>query len=181
MNSEAEITVEHIAQAVEWAKGAAEPCPIDGTKRRYAQSSWDCGTSCCIWGAAHLLARGTAATSGPPEEWANNGQRKILCALMNSSMSTPQIFEPFLSDANLSGADLSDADLSGANLSGANLRDADLSGADLSDANLSGANLSDADLSDANLRGANLSDANLSGANLSGALVSIGNVYRKLS
>ncbi len=157
MNPEAEITVEHIAAAVEWAKGAVEPQPIDGTTRKYVQSSWDCGTSCCIWGAAHLLARGAPATSGPPEEWwAGSQQKLILASLMNCGTVTPQVFEKYLRDANLRDANLSDA-----NLRGADLRDADLRGA--------------------NLRGADLRGADLRDADLSGATVSIGNVYRQVA
>jgi len=201
------ITLDHVRQAAEWAKKAVEPTPIDGQVRKYNQGNWDCGTSCCMWGAASIIAGQGPASTGPSDEWAGQDTQHLgAAALMRSGMSTPDQMLAFLrgadlSGANLRGADLSSADLSGANLSGANLRSADLSGAnlsgadlrsadlrsanlrsaDLSGANLSGADLSSADLSGANLSGADLRSANLSGADLRSALVKIGNVYRKLS
>ena len=79
------------------------------------------------------------------------------------------LYNEYLSGANLRGADLIGANLSGADLIGADLIGANLRGADLIGADLIGAKLRGAYLSDANLRGADLSDANLRGADLSGA------------
>jgi hypothetical protein len=146
MQEQKEITLEHIRKAAEWAKSASEPTPIDGVTRRYDQGHWDCGTACCMWGAASIIAGNGPALSGPPEGWAINSQRKLVRALLNSGSTTPeQVIEVLdkanLGGANLRGADLSGADLSGADLGGANLRGADLRGADLRDADLRGATI----------------------------------------
>jgi hypothetical protein len=179
------ITLDHIRQAAEWAKTAQEPQPLDGMVRKYHQGDWDCGTSCCMWGAACILAGEGPAASGPPGEWAKSPIEIAAVGIMRSGMSTPDQMLALLRGANLSGADLSGAnlsdadlrgaDLSGANLSGANLNCANLSGTDLSGTDLSGANLSDADL-----RGADLRGANLNCANLSGTLIWLGNRIAKL-
>jgi hypothetical protein len=138
-----QVTIEHVRQAVEWAKTAQkDTCPIDGTTRRYNQSNWDCGTSCCIWGAASILAGNGPATEGPSDEWAQDGQQKILVALMRSNASTPEQFALILEKQDLSGAGLSGANLSGANLRGAGLSGADLRGTGLRGAGLSGAKIS---------------------------------------
>jgi hypothetical protein len=183
------ITLDHIKKAAEWAANAgSEPLPLDGLTRRYDQSDWDCGTACCMWGAASILAGCGPASVGPSSEWSGQDLAHTLVAgIMRNGTGTPQQMIDLLT--NLSGADLSEANLSGAdlrgadlreaglreaNLSGANLRGADLRGADLREAglreaNLSGANLREANLRGADLRGANLREANLSEANLSGA------------
>jgi hypothetical protein len=114
------ITLEHIKAACEWAKTADEPTPIDGGVRKYDQSNWDCGTSCCIWGAASIISANGPAKSGPSAEWAAQSAAHILAAaLMNSGSSTP---DQILEVANLQGADLQDAELQGADLRGADLR-----------------------------------------------------------
>ena len=193
------ITLEHIRQAAEWAKETGQtPRPIDGLTRSYSQTSWDCGTSCCMWGAASIIAGCGPTKYGPSDEWAAQSPgHKLAAAIMNSGKTTPEqmlalfdlnlseanLSEVNLSGANLSGANLSRADLSRADLSRADLSMADLSRADLSRANLSranlfGADLSRADLSRANLFGADLFGANLSGANLSGANLSEANLSR---
>ena len=84
----------------------------------------------------------------------------------------PNLIEPYLRVAFLSGTDLSRANLSRANLGFADLSAANLIGADLSRANLSRANLSRANLIGANLGFADLSGADFSGANLGGANLS---------
>jgi len=153
-----EVTLDHIRQACQWARTAAAPTPIDGQVRKYNQSNWDCGTSCCIWGAASILAGNGPATDGPPAEWAKrSAAHQLTFALMCSSSGDPERIEKAL-------------DLRGANLRGANLRGADLRGADLRGADLRGADLS----------GAYLSSANLRDANLSGAWVTVGNVNRQV-
>ncbi len=117
-----DVTVDHIKAACEWAKTAKEPQAIDGQTRRYNQSNWDCGTSCCIWGAAHILAGNGPATSGPPAEWAAKDLRHILLAgLMNSGLSTP---DQIAAIANLTRANLTRANLTDANLTDADLTDA---------------------------------------------------------
>jgi Pentapeptide repeats (8 copies) len=169
-----EITLEHVKKAAEWAQTAIDaPQVIDGLTRRYNQGTWDCGTSCCIWGAASIIAGNGPSLIGPPNVWGSDLRRILVAALLNSGRSTPEQVLAILA--------LPDANLSGANLRGADLSGADLSGANLSDANLRGADLSGADLSDANLSDANLSDANLSDADLSGATVRIGNIYRSIA
>lgn len=70
-----EVTIDHIRQAVEWARKAQnKPQPIDGLVRRYSQKSWDCGTSCCIWGAAHIIAGNGPTIKRPRFSWANQSR-----------------------------------------------------------------------------------------------------------
>jgi hypothetical protein len=131
-----EVTLDHVRQACEWAERAGEePQPIDGATRRYNQGNWDCGTSCCVWGAAHLIAGNGPAQGGPPREWVGQSLRHtVVAGLLQSGRSTPAQIALILSGADLRGADLSGAYLSEAYLSGADLTRADLSGADLSGA-----------------------------------------------
>jgi hypothetical protein len=130
------ITLEHVRKAAEWAKNAVETCPLGGTMRRYDQSDdWDCGTKCCMWGAASIIAGCGSATKGPSDEWAAQSHIHVVAAgIMRSGMSTPDQMLNFMTRANLFEANLFEADLSGTNLSEANL-----TRADLSEANLSGA------------------------------------------
>lgn len=198
-----EVTLDHIAKAAEWAAHAQATCELDGQQRRYDQSQWDCGTSCCIWGAASILAGNGPAKKGPPTEWLSlDAKHRLIGALLFSQYTTPERIQDILAredltgadlthanltDANLTCANLARANLTGANLTYANLTDADLTGADLTGANLTRANLTGADLTgadliDANLTRANLTDANLTGAdltraNLTGAVMKVGNVF----
>jgi hypothetical protein len=161
-----EITLDHIRQAAEWSETAINPCQIAGLTRSYDQSRWDCGTACCIWGAASIIAGNGPATDGPPEDWSGKDLRKQLTvALLRSSATKPRQILDVLSRSDFRGADLSGADFSGADLSGADFSGADLYGADLRRSDFRGANLSGADL-----RGANLSGADFSGADLRGAI-----------
>ena len=149
------ITLDHVRQAAEWARDAdAETKPIDGHVRKYVQNQWDCGTSCCMWGAASLIAGAGAATGPPPAEWRTDAIHTAAYGLMCSGTSTPQMMLDLLRRVDLSGVDLSGVNLRRANLSGADLSGVDLRGANLSGANFSGANLSRVDLRGANLRGA---------------------------
>lgn len=69
-NPGAPLTSEHLREAAEWAiraRAAGKSVPIDGHERSYDQRYWSCGTSCCIHGAAHLLARGRETEFGPSE------------------------------------------------------------------------------------------------------------------
>lgn len=60
-----EITIEHIKQACHWAISAAsEARSIAGYLRAYNQKTWDCGTTCCIWGAAWLAVYGRPYLKG---------------------------------------------------------------------------------------------------------------------
>ena len=122
-----EITLEHVRQAAEWAKQAMDaPKPIDGETRKYNQGQWDCGTSCCMWGAASLIAGAGAASGPPPREWCVDAIHTAAHGLMCSGTSTPDMMLALLRKANLRGANLR-----GANLRGADLREANLSEADL--------------------------------------------------
>lgn len=62
----APITSAHLLAALDWAEGRSTPPQL--ADRAYDQELWDCGTACCIHGAAHLLARGAYATHGPADE-----------------------------------------------------------------------------------------------------------------
>ena len=139
-----EITFGHIRQAAEWAKTAQEPCAIDGEVRKYDQSDWDCGTACCMWGAASLMSGNGPAKTGPDWKWASTDIVHVLIAgLLRLANTKPEQVTALLDRG---------ADLTGADLTDANLRGADLTGADLTDANLRGADLTDADLTDAVIR-----------------------------
>jgi hypothetical protein len=53
------ITLDHIEKACKWAKrnmNAKGPTKIDGVKRDFDMTEWDCGTSCCLAGAAAIEA-----------------------------------------------------------------------------------------------------------------------------
>ena len=86
------ITLDHIRQAAEWAeKAGVRKRWIGGLERRYNQCIWDCGTSCCIWGAASILAGCGPASAGPPREWSAQSLTHALAAsVMNSKSSTPE-------------------------------------------------------------------------------------------
>jgi hypothetical protein len=163
--SPSSITLDHIRQAAEWAQQAAArdvATPIDGLPitRRYNQGHWDCGTSCCMWGAAALIAGCDPVAQGPPREWTDGDvKRTAVYGLLRSGTTTPEQMLSLLTGADLTGADLTGADLAGA----------DLAGADLARAHLAGAHLTDALLTDANLAGAHLAGANLTRADLAGA------------
>jgi len=168
------ITLEHVRQAAEWAsKAGRKPTPIDGLTRTYNQSQWDCGTDCCMWGAASILAGCGPAAAGPSIEWSGQDLAHTLVAsIMRTGNSTPKQMLALLVNlrrADLRRADLRRADLRRADLRWADLREANLSGADLRGANLGGADLRGANLGGANLRGANLGGANLRWADLRGA------------
>ena len=61
------VTLDHIRRAAEWAiKTGNKPRRIGNKKRAYNQSTWDCGTACCIWGAACILAGKPLGRSGNP-------------------------------------------------------------------------------------------------------------------
>ena len=113
---EEKITLLEIKKAAEWAKEAGQEAkPIDGLNRQYKQSIWDCGTSCCMWGAASIATGNGPALAGPTLEWTMQSLLHVCVAgLLNSRSSTPEQMLELLSSARLSGADLRGADLSGA-------------------------------------------------------------------
>jgi hypothetical protein len=53
------ITLDHIEAAAKWAiraRKAKKAIKIDGVKRVFGMSRYECGTACCIAGAAALIA-----------------------------------------------------------------------------------------------------------------------------
>ena len=157
------ITLEHLREALRRVQAGELP---EG--HGYDQGNW-CGTSCCLWGHAHVVAGLPVeqAEGGPSQAWAGGDWRREIArgALRIACADRAQaVLAVALGAANLRGANLHGADLYGADLRKADLRKADLYGADLSEASLYGANL----------RGANLYGADLSGADLRGAYVSGG-------
>lgn len=59
----APLTADDLRAVLPWAEaGGGE---IAGEQREYGQSDWDCGTACCLHGAAHLLARGRPTDDEP--------------------------------------------------------------------------------------------------------------------
>ena len=105
---EKKITLEEIKKAAEWAKEASEPKPIDGTTRKYDQSNWDCGTSCCMWGAASIATGNGPASSGPTPEWSAQSHLHVCVAgLLNSGNSSPEQVIELLRGADLRGANVS--------------------------------------------------------------------------
>ena len=89
-----DVTLEHIRQAAEWAKTARDaPQPIDGFTRQYSQDVWDCGTACCIWGAANILAGNGPADVGPLrswDDWGQDEQRTAIADLLGDATTTPE-------------------------------------------------------------------------------------------
>ena len=164
------ITLDHIKQAAVWAaQTKTESKPIGSLERSYKQSEWECGTSCCMWGAASILAGCGPAAAGPSPEWSGQDLWHTLVAgILRSGNSTPEQMLQLLRNADLRAADLRGVNLSGADLRGVNLRNADLRGVDLRGVNLSDADLRGVNLRGADLRGVNLSDADLRGADLHG-------------
>lgn len=65
------VTLEHVRLALEWAERGGGR--LDGTSRKYQQCVWDCGTACCVWGAARLIAglseHPNEFDNCPSEEW----------------------------------------------------------------------------------------------------------------
>jgi hypothetical protein len=91
-----DVTLDHIRQAVEWAaddsigRHCRDPALSD---RCYDQLEWGCETSCCIWGAACLLAGKLHMSSGPSAEW--KGQSSLhsrLDELMRDTHADPKHF-----------------------------------------------------------------------------------------
>ena len=65
---------------------------IGGFKRVYDQSQWDCGTSCCVWGAAHLIA-GFGPTDDGPKHNQFDQKDPLVCLavrIMNNSLAKPE-------------------------------------------------------------------------------------------
>ena len=85
-----EITLDHIREAALWA-AAEHQGPLAGVQRVYNQTCWDCGTACCIWGAANLLAGNGPVCGGPSWEWAKMSPKRTLIArLLASGYTTPE-------------------------------------------------------------------------------------------
>ncbi len=98
------VTIDHIRQAVEWAKTARViPQPIDGKVRRYNQIEWDCGTSCCIWGAACIIAGEEHPNGGPSDEWEDQSElHRTLSSHLFYPYAALEDFEKILSAAGVS-------------------------------------------------------------------------------
>ncbi len=82
-----EVTLEHIKKACEWAIEARGKgrVPIDGKLREYDQCSWDCGTACCIWGAANILAGNDQDDSlGINKSWGEQSKAHSVAATLMS-------------------------------------------------------------------------------------------------
>lgn len=99
--NELAVTLEHIRQAAEWAQTALQAQeaqqmhPLDGHWRAYNQRTWDCGTACCIWGAAHLLATGEPDPAGPGHAWAGQSRlhSKVWLLLIRPYTRPSQVLE----------------------------------------------------------------------------------------
>lgn len=101
------ITSAHLLAALAWAEGACTPAQLAG--RSYNQEEWDCGTACCIHGAAHLLARGEPATHRPDlEDYADLPPpiRDGVVSVLKSPGGTPALVRRVLSGAIQIGADV---------------------------------------------------------------------------
>lgn len=84
-----EVNFEHIMMACDWAE--SDSTTIGGVQRQYDQREWDSGKTCCIWGAAHLLATGEPATSGPPPKWAARSiEHAMVAEVMWESSARPE-------------------------------------------------------------------------------------------
>ena len=168
-----EITLDHIHEAALWA-ASEDQGPLAGVQRTYNQSRWDCGTSCCIWGAANLFAgnepagRGYGFELARGLEWAGSDLKRVLIwGLLRSTSTEPRQILDLLESDSVAGVDLTGIVLVGAYLADAKLAGVNMADSDLADAILDGADLTGANLSDSDLSGASLVRANLSGTNLS--------------
>lgn len=94
------ITSEHLRAILPWAEQSANaPHEINGAKRRYNQNEWDCGTSCCMHGAAVLLATGQPATYGPTDDDyrdLSDETRDGVMSLLRSPGGTPELIRRVL-------------------------------------------------------------------------------------
>ena len=82
---------EHVIRAIRWAMGQEEI----GIDRTYDQSTWDCGTSCCIWGAAHLIATGQPPFGRPASDDLGDDEasRLAVCAMCSADSSPQEILD----------------------------------------------------------------------------------------
>lgn len=84
------ITEAHVRQAIDWAMGNGT-LP-SGIERTYDQATVDCGSSCCIWGAAHLIAEMPGLAEMPTSDTALGDELRLVIAvrLMRSSTAAPE-------------------------------------------------------------------------------------------
>lgn len=110
--------------AAQWAADRAHPEAL--ADHQYEQTHWSCGTSCCVHGAAHILARGSDTDEGPtdhdytdlPEPY-----RTLVIGILRSTRGRPaqviDLIDRARRGASLAGVDLARAALTGAYLAGA--------------------------------------------------------------
>jgi len=107
-NPNAVITKDHLLRALDWAdnsranardKYRGAVAALNGYRAVYQQDTWgnteepECGTACCVHGAAHLLARGEVAGAGPQPgdyEDMNYIARAATILLMTDGESEPK-------------------------------------------------------------------------------------------
>jgi len=96
------LTSEHLREALAWSERASEePQPLaEGVgPRRYRQREWDCGTACCLHGAAHLIALGVPASCGPSRgDYADlpAAVRDGVISVLSSTGGTPELLRRVL-------------------------------------------------------------------------------------
>jgi len=85
------ITLADIVHAARWAVSHVDsPGTLHGQERMYRQSTWDCGTACCIWGAAHLARLGDPARDGPSFAWrAQSARHAKVADVLGDSHAEP--------------------------------------------------------------------------------------------
>lgn len=82
--------MEHIVEAVKWAKSKRKTLKrhkISYNQANFTEKDSDCGTRCCIWGAAFLVATGKTTNEGPSETWTNKSVRNSLLEKMFGATS----------------------------------------------------------------------------------------------
>jgi hypothetical protein len=100
------ITREHLVAACAWAAHEREEAALAG--REYLQARWDCGTACCIHGAAAILAGREDAKRGPQEDDYTDLPEAIrdgVLSVLYSHGGTPALVRRVLSGELVIGAD----------------------------------------------------------------------------
>ena len=96
IENELTITLADVVFAARWAREHKETpgLVVAGQERRYEQGDWDCGTSCCVWGAAHLRRLGKPAWHGPLSSWCQQSeQHRLVAGLLRDLHATPEAIE----------------------------------------------------------------------------------------
>ncbi len=71
------VTMAHVLQAVKWARKKSKTIGghrVEYDQRSYSKADEECGTRCCIWGAAYLIANDETTENGPVSAWSEQSR-----------------------------------------------------------------------------------------------------------